>query len=187
MLVDADMQDGRGAPPSYGQREQFARALWILVYIFAYRWVPRRFNAWHRGVLRAFGAEIGDKVHLYPSARIAMPWNLQIDSGAVIGGGVNLYSLGKIHIGMNTVVSQGSVLCAGTHDYTHRQMPLIRTPITIGKGCWICMEAFIGPNVSIGDGSVIGARAVVVKNIAEKKVCSGNPCRELKDRIMRDT
>lgn len=64
-------------------------------------------------------------------------------------------------------------------------MPLLRLPISIGDGVWICSEAYVGPNVRIGDGAVIGARAVVTRDMPADTVCAGNPCRPVKPRVMK--
>lgn len=178
-------QDGRGQPNPYSMPERGKRALWKCFYWIAYRWMPRFFNGWHRGALRLFGAKIGADVLIYPSALIECPWNLELTNNSVIGDGVRLYALGHIFVGKHSVVSQRAHLCAGSHDYTDPRMPLLRPPITIGHGVWICTEAFIGPGVTIGDRAVIGARSVVTGNLPEDMVCAGNPCRPIKKRIVR--
>ena len=58
-------------------------------------------------------------------------------------------------------------------------MPLIKSPISIGDEVWICADAFVGPGVHVGDGAVVGARAVVVKDVAAWNVVAGNPARFL--------
>ena len=104
---------------------------------------------------------------------------------SVISEQVLVYSLGPVRIGRHTVVSFRSTICAGTHDHEDPRMPLVRTPIVIGEGCWICAEAFVGPGVTIGDGAVVGARSVVVKDLPAHMVCAGDPCRPLKPRVMK--
>src|SRR5207248_7246530 len=84
----------------------------------------------------------------------------------------------------HSVLSQDVYVCAGTHDPSLPLLPLLRPPIRIGSGVWIAAQAFIGPGVTIGDNSVIGARAVVVKDIPPGVVAAGNPARVLKPRPM---
>jgi putative colanic acid biosynthesis acetyltransferase WcaF len=179
------VQDGRNLPNPYGWGERIARLLWHCAYLGLYRFVPRTFNWWHRFVLRTFGARVGQSVTLWPSAEIYFPWRLDLDDYCVIGPRVRLYSLGTIVIGKHSVVSQYSHICAGTHDYTNPRMPLIRSRVEIGHGCWICTEAFVGPGVRIGDRTVVGARAVVVSDLPQDMVCAGNPCRPIKPRVMQ--
>lgn len=50
-----------------------------------------------------------------------------------------------------------------------------------GPDCWIGASVSILPGISIGDGSVIGAGAVVTKDIPSGVVAAGNPCRVLRE------
>ena len=107
-----------------------------------------------------------------------------MDAYSILSEGVTVYNLGQVSIGEHTVVSQDVYLCAGTHDYTKPNLPLLRPSITIGRGVWICAGAYIGPGVTIGDNSVVGARAVVVKDVPPRVVVAGNPARVVKKRAM---
>src|SRR6185437_3157980 len=60
-----------------------------------------------------------------------------------------------------------------------------RPPIRIGGGVWVCADAFIGPGVSIGDNSVVGARAVVTHDVPNDVIVAGNPAKVIKPRVMR--
>lgn len=53
-------------------------------------------------------------------------------------------------------------------------------PITIGDNVWIGGGVIICPGVSVGANSVIGAGAVVTKDVPENVVAAGNPCRVIK-------
>lgn len=99
-----------------------------------------------------------------------------------VSAGVVVYNLGPIKIGSHTVISQNAYLCAGTHDYTKPDLPLLREPITVGDGVWIAASAFIGPGVRVENNSVVGACAVVMKDVAENVVVAGNPARVIKNR-----
>lgn len=110
------------------------------------------------------------------------PWLLSMEEGAILGDHVTVYNLGPIHIGHFTVVSQNTHLCGGTHDHTQPHMPLVRSPITLGDGVWVCADAFIGPGVHVHDRAIVGARAVVTKDVPAGKIVAGNPARVIKDR-----
>lgn len=140
---------------------------------------PRPLWCWRRVLLRAFGAKVGAGVHIYPTVRIAMPWNLDIGNEAAVGDRAILYALGCIRIGSRTTVSQGAHLCAGTHDVRDPKRPLLKPPITLGEDVWICADAFIGPGVCVGDGAVVGARGVAMKNVPPMTIFAGNPAREI--------
>ena len=99
-----------------------------------------------------------------------------------LGGGVILYCLGKVQIGDRVSISQHSHLCAGTHDYTNKDMPLLRLPITIEDDVWLAADSFVGPNVTVGQGAILGARGVAMKNLDSHTIYAGNPAVILKRR-----
>jgi putative colanic acid biosynthesis acetyltransferase WcaF len=152
-----------------------------------FRLSPRPMFGWRRFLLRALGATIGKEVHVHANVAITMPWNLSIGDWSAIGDGAHLYALGPITIGREVTISQRANLCAGTHDYTRRDMPLLKTPIVIDDQVWVCAEAFIGPGVTVGQGAVVGARAVAIQNVGSWEVVAGNPARVVKRRKLRDS
>jgi putative colanic acid biosynthesis acetyltransferase WcaF len=169
--------------PSFSVTNRFARIIWSLIYVFLFRYSPNPFHGWRSFLLRFFGAKVGKGVHIYPGVRIWAPWNLELGDQCGIASGVNLYSQGFIKIGERSVISQGAHLCAGTHDYTQPGFQLITKPIIIGDHVWVAAEAFIHPGVTIGEGCVIGARSVVTKDMPAWMVCSGFPCKPIKERL----
>ena len=99
--------------------------------------------------------QVGAGVRVRETARIEIPWNLEIGNDTVVGDEAILYSLGKIRLGRKVVISQYAHLCAGTHDYTSDAMALLCPPITVGDEVWIAADAFVGPGVTIGARSVV--------------------------------
>lgn len=171
------------SPWTFG--EKVRRAIWMLVGRPIFRasfhnWYP--FRVW---LLRLFGARIGRGVALRPSVNIEVPWMLDLDDDATVGDHAILYSLGKIRIGKRAIISQYAHLCAGTHDYTDHTFRLLRTPITIGDDVWIGADAFVGPGVTVGRLSVLGARSSAYRDLPPEQVCVGNPARPIKPRILQ--
>lgn len=179
MLVDNDPFTG----PSFPLSNRIRRATWALVYALLFRPSPRPLHAWRALLLRAFGAQMGERCHVYPGAKIWAPWNLQLGRYVGIADNVVLYNMDVISIGDHAVISQGAHLCGGTHDYDSRNFQLVAKPISIGARAWICADAFIHPGITIAEGVVIGARSVVHRNISESwTVCAGHPCVKVGDR-----
>lgn len=178
--LNVDIEANRAAA-KWSRREQVGRILWSLAWPF-FRFSPRPFWVVRRVLLRLFGARVGSHVHLYPTVRITIPWNLTIGDHAAVGDGAILYALGPITIGANATVSQGAHLCAGTHDFRSPSMTLIKSPIHIADSAWICADAFIGPGVEIGASAVVGARAVAMRSVAPGLVVAGNPARKVGER-----
>ena len=83
-------------------------------------------------------------------------------------------------------MSREAFLCCAGHDISSPIMELTFAPITIGSNCWIAGRTIVMPGVTIGDGAVVGAGAVVTKDVAPWMVVGGNPAREIKRRELRD-
>ena len=149
-----------------------------------FRITPRPFFPFRRFILRCFGAQVGEHVNIYSSALIYYPWNLEIGDWSSIGEWALIYNLGKVTIGRRSTISQRAHLCAGTHDYRYSAMPLLKPPIQIADDTWICADAFVGPGVAIGEGAIVGARAVVTKNVSPWTVVAGNPARVINERVL---
>lgn len=168
----------------YSHRENLQRVLWATVTPF-FRFSPRIFFGWRRFLLRMFGARIGNHVNIYNSARIYFPWNLEVGDLSAIGENAYIYNLGRIKIGSQVTISQRAHLCAGTHDYTDPSMPLLKPPITIEDQVWVCADAFVGPGVTVGEGALVGARAVVTQNVEAWQIVAGNPAKVIKRRVFK--
>ena len=169
---------------NYSCSEMFRRVIWAAGSLLI-RFSPRPFFGWRRFVLRCFGARIGAHVHIYPSTRIYFPWNLSVGDWSAIGEDVLIYNLGSVTLGQSVTVSHRAHLCAGTHDYTRADLPLQKLPIVIQDQAWICTDVFVGPNVTIGAGAVVGARSVVMRDVEPWGVVAGNPARFIKQRVLK--
>jgi putative colanic acid biosynthesis acetyltransferase WcaF len=169
---------GNRAARKWSTGELGGRALWEAV-AFAFAWSPRQLWGWRNLMLRAFGAQIGRRVRLHPSVRIAVPWNLSLGDNTAVGDRAVLYSLGPITLGADVTVSQHAHLCAGTHDHRRADLPLVKAAIRVGDGAWICADAFVGPNVTVGEHAIVGARAVAVHDIDPWTIVAGNPARRV--------
>lgn len=173
--------DASRASRPYTRGEYAARVLWAIAFPL-FRYSPRPMFGWRRALLRLFGARISSNAHVYPSAHIYLPWNLTLGANASIGEWVLIYNLGPVVIGDSATISHRAHICAGTHDYHDPTLPLLRLPIEIGNQAWVCADSFVGPGVKIGEGAVVGACAVVVKDVAPWQVVAGNPAAFIKVR-----
>jgi len=169
----------------YSPRELIARVLWGVGECL-FRFSPRISYGWRRLILSCFGANLGQQVNCHNSARITLPWNLNIGAWSAVGERAVIYNLGEISIGERVTISQGAHLCAGSHEDSDPAFPLLKLPIVIEDDAWICADAFVGPGVTIGKGAVVGARAVVMSNVPAWKVVAGNPARVIRDRVLRE-
>jgi putative colanic acid biosynthesis acetyltransferase WcaF len=156
--------------------------LWQIVQDTLFAWSPQPFYGWRRWLLRMFGAKIGRKVVIRPTARITYPWKVTIGDFSWVGDRAELYSLGPIIIGSNAVVSQNSYLCTGTHDITSIAFPLMQTKITVCDEAWITADCFVGPGVTIGRGAIVAARSTVLQDVPAGMIVAGAPATVRKQR-----
>jgi putative colanic acid biosynthesis acetyltransferase WcaF len=166
----------------WSTRQKLHRLFWAMVRNTLFRYSFHNWYGIRSALLRAFGAKVGKNVRIRRSVNVEIPSNLEIGDGVVVGDFAILYALGPIRIGDRTLISQYAHLCAGSHDYRLPNYPLLRPPITVGQDCWIAADAFIGPGVTIGDRTVIGARSSVFSNVPADVVAGGNPARVIKPR-----
>jgi len=181
---ELDISSNRAAR-KYDIGEMVRRVLWGVGF-YLFRYSPRLLYGWRRGLLRAFGASVGKNVRIHPSATIYFPWTFSIGDWSSIGEDAMIYNLGPVTIGEKVTVSQRAHLCAGTHDASDPTMPLLKPPIEIGDQAWICADAFVGPDVTVGKGAVVGARAVAVDDVDDWTIIAGNPARVVKERTLSD-
>ena len=179
-----DIASNRSAQ-KYAASEIARRVLWGVGAV-VFRWTPRLLYGTRNALLRLFGAEVGANVRIHPSATIYFPWNLTVGAWSSIGEDAMVYNLGPITIGEKVTVSQRAHLCAGTHDSSDPTMPLQKPPIEVGDQAWVCADAFVGPGVTVGEGAVVGARAVAVGDVAAWTIVGGNPAERIKERTLRD-
>lgn len=102
--------------------------------------------------------------------------NVFINFGAVILDG------GTVKIGARTLIAPGVHIYTAEHplDLKDRQKWENCRPVVIGRDCWIGGHATICPGVTIGDRSVIGAGAVVIRDVPADSLAVGNPARVIK-------
>lgn len=146
-------------------------------------WTPKPLNPWRLLVLRCFGASISGLPFVHSRARIQIPWKLHLAHRACLGDRANAYTLGEITIGEGATIAQEAYLCTGTHDFTAPTLPLQTTPIFVGKDAFVGARALVLPGVTIGDRAVVGAGAVVTKNVPTEAIVAGNPAKIIGQRL----
>lgn len=166
----------------------FSRRNWLARWVFGWVWLvlcrpsPRRLHSWRRLWLRVFGARIGRGTRIYPDARFWAPWNFSCGEYCILGERSQFLSMAAITLGDRVVVSQEAYLAAATHELETPDFALIARPIRIESRAWIAARAFILPGLTIGEGAVVGAQAVVTRDVAAWTIVAGNPARLVKDR-----
>ncbi len=123
----------------------------------------------------------GKNIFIGPQCVIRCPHHLEMGDNVCINTFTHIFADGGVKIGDNSLISSNCSLGSITHSiHSEKRHRIIHRPIEIGRNVWIGMGAVILPGVSIGDHSIVGAGAVVTKNVPPKTVVVGNPARFLK-------
>ena len=125
--------------------------------------------------------------------------NVNIERGAVFGPlleigdnsgvGINCEVYGPVKIGDNVMMGPEVVIYTSGHRHDRTDIPMIEQgddetrSVTIGNDVWIGRRAMIMPGVTVGDGCVIGAGAVVTKDVPEYSIVGGVPAKVIKSRL----
>lgn len=112
--------------------------------------------------------------------------NIRIDRHVAIGHNVRLWNFGEVHISQFCMIAAGVTVSNGWHDKSTFVPASGQT--TIGPGCWIGINATIVGSVSIGENAIIGAGALVNKDVPPNSIVAGVPAkiigtRQLPDRV----
>lgn len=168
------------------RKNRLRRLLWGLAWNTLFRPTPRwTMHGWRRFLLRSFGATIGPGSKVAPSCKIFAPWNLSLGRQTALAEGVDCYCVARIELGSMVTVSQRAFLCTASHEIETLRRDLVTAPIHVADHAWICAEAFVSPGTRVGEGSVIGARAVVSGEIPAWKVFATPRATAIRDREIR--
>ena len=117
------------------------------------------------GILRAFGARIGEGVNFRHDVKVHWPWKLAVGDHSWIGEGAWILNLKQVTIGSDVCVSQGVLLCTGSHDHRSPTFEFDNAPITVEDGAWLAVRATVLRGCTIGADAVVGACVLVTKDV----------------------
>jgi galactoside O-acetyltransferase len=149
----------------------------------------------------------GSEVKIFPLAKIANPKmveignNSMIDDYTFINGGLGV-KIGKyVHMAIFSciigggeiviedycVIGYGTIIITGTDNYRggkrmstalpEEQRNIERGSIVIEQDAFIGAKVVIHPNVTIGEGAIIGSNSLVLKDLEPWTIYAGNPCK----------
>ncbi len=127
-------------------------------------------------------------VVIRPSASLAYSHNIFLGENVHVQRDCYLWAgkKSKITIGDNTMISPGVFIISDNHGIKKNQLMRLQDgveeDIAIGSDVWIGAFAIILPGVHIGDGAVIGAGAVVTKDVPPYTIVAGNPAKKIGER-----
>ena len=135
--------------------------------------------------------ECGDNIDVEPGAYFFTGGAISIGSRSGIGRSAYISAIaggGEIILGSNIMMAPEVVILTSMHNHADTSIPMNRqghhlAKVVIEDDVWIGYRAMILPGVTVGKGSIIGAGAVVTKDVPPYSVVGGVPARIIKSRI----
>lgn len=130
---------------------------------------------------RLTGREVDSSFGLFPPFYTDCGKNIKIGKNVFINAGCKFQDQGGIEIGDGALIGHGVVLATLNHDFApENRSTLHPSAIKIGKNVWIGSNATVLPGVSIGDGAIVAAGAVVTRDITAKTIAAGVPAKVIR-------
>jgi len=130
-------------------------------------------------VRRLFG-RVGRNCILHSPFHCDFGTNIRAGKNLICNYNVTILDEGEVTIGDNVFIGPNCSIYTIIHALNPQQRNggIMRSaPVTIGSDVWLGGNVVVLPGVTIGDGSVIGAGSVVVKDIPSGVLAVGNPCK----------
>lgn len=168
--------------------------------------IPLLLGRLRAALLRMRGMSIGAKTTIGAQLRVTRPRCVRLGTRVVIEHGVyfkvvddaarlaigeftfigpncSLHAASSVTIGAHSLIGDAVVIADHTHngarDQRHDEQGIRSAPVTIGDDVLINPHAVIIAGVTIGNGAVVGAGAVVTKDVEPYAIVAGVPAREI--------
>lgn len=163
---------------------KISRKIFKLFYVIFAKWLPLSNSKYNFGQIylrrfltQHFIEKMGKDVNVEKGA--TFPYSLEIGNRSGIG--VRCEINGKVIIGDDVLMAPDVIMYTQNHQHSNINVPIGKQgfepekKIIIEDDVWIGRKVIILPGVHIGRGSIIGAGAVVAKDVPEYTIAVGNP------------
>jgi maltose O-acetyltransferase len=126
---------------------------------------------------------VGDQTEILSPFHCDYGYRITVGARTFVNFGAVILDSGPVVIGDDVQIGPGVQLVTPTHplDPDERRSGVEwGAPITIGDGAWLATGVIVCPGVTIGRDCVVGAGSVVTRDMPERHVCFGNPCRPMR-------
>ncbi len=151
---------------------------WLCV--FATARIPshavRRFLYGRAGLTLAPGAVI------HKGLEIRRPSQISIGTGTVVGFDCILDGRGGIELGENVNLSSEVAIWTMQHDHRSPDFSVVAAPVRVGDRVWLSFRCTVLSGVTIGEGAVIAAGALVAKDVEPYAIMAGVPAVKVAER-----
>ncbi|NMB84479.1 acyltransferase [Candidatus Roizmanbacteria bacterium] len=133
-------------------------------------------------VYRLFGIKIGKGSTVHMGAVFYDPKNIVIGDDTIVGEQAVLDGRDKLAIGNHVALATGVMIYNSDHDLNDPNFKAVIAPVKIDDYVFIGPRAIILPGVQIGKGAVVGAGAVVTKDVPPYAIVGGVPAKIIGER-----
>lgn len=168
------------------------RFFWLFLYLIFLRHLPATDGCYPLSkVIRRMRSSVGR--HVFDSCGINVNIEKKADFGTgrgiSIGNnsglGINCKVRGPLKIGDDVMMGPDVMILTNSHNFNRLDVPMnlqggTSSKVVIGNDVWIGARVIILPGITIGKGAILGANAVVTKDVPEYSVVGGNPARLIK-------
>ncbi len=144
------------------------------------------FHHYRRFFYKIFGMKIGRGSAIHMNLRIYNPFNIQIGEDSIIGEDSVLDGRDRLKIGNHVDIATGVMIYNAEHDVKDPSFRAINAPVVIEDYVFIGPRAIILPGVTVKKGAVVGAGAVVTKDVEENSIVGGVPAKQIGTRDIKD-
>lgn len=139
---------------------------------------------WRNRFFRKRMMHLGENCIITNGAWMTPLSRISIGDDVWIGWGTRIFAHrdGAVEIGDHVLVGPEVVITAVNHDMSKLSLSTIGKPIKIKSHVWLGAHSVILPGVTVGEGAVVAAGAVVARDVPDWTVVGGVPAREIKKR-----
>ncbi len=137
-----------------------------------------------RALLAALVGNLGPDAWVRPPLRVDYGYHISIGPRTFVNCGAVMLDVAPIRIGADVQIGPNVQLLTPTHPVDPEQRLAkweSAEPITIGDNVWLGGGVIVCPGVSIGENTVVGAGAVVTRDLPANVVAAGNPARVIRE------
>lgn len=130
---------------------------------------------------RLVGYRVDDGFRLFPPVYTDFGKNIKIGKDVFVNSGCCFQDQGGVTLGDGCLVGHNVVFATLDHDKCpSKRGGMTAAPIVVGKDVWIGAHATILKGVTIGDGAIVAAGAVVTRDVPPNTIAAGVPARVVK-------
>lgn len=130
---------------------------------------------------KLIGSPVDETFALFPPFYTDCGKNIHVGKNVFINSACMFQDQGGIIIGDGVLIGHNVVLATLNHDIDPRKRSTMHpAPIVIGNNVWIGANATVVPGISIGEGAIVAAGAVVTKDVPPNVIVGGVPAKIIK-------